>query len=285
MEIGVIRGKGIDNLVSGYSPRKVEEEKEFSHTDESKFNSLFNELEFFMERMFEEKIKTGHINQILTPNEIEAFLFFSRKYEKRQTYAPAIGSLLNILIQNSYNAGHNNFQLNPYYLKKYVRDIGWFSGSKEEPLLITLRGRFGDHTAEGLKYVNLALHKNTGNLFGAHSEDSKITLHGDCGHHSAHHLKASHFTVYGKCGEFSGNNAQRCTFLLAEVERGFGYTSKDCTFKTTNEDTIVNLMKSVPEKTYKDIPSGNKIVFVHPDGREFMMRDYREGSAQGGSIR
>ncbi len=241
MDIEIVKkSKAIDNLISGYSPQKVEEEKEVS--PESSFDGLKEMFDIykahgFFGRGFVSGIFLPKINAILTPAEINSY------YQSTITYRSFFhlinsrrGEFTARLINNSYQAGYNNFYINTLNLKG-IESLSYFQGRPDNPL--------------------------------------RITINGDCGNSCSREVKYTEFIFKGyvpDCGYWSENS----TFVFSEIPHGtIGMASQDCLFKTTDPNTLKGLIKRVPQvNTRTNKPSGHKVILIHPDGEEELVADY-----------
>ena len=333
------KGKGIDDLFRGFDAEKPEEEKPIEVVGADRFKALTAAYERLLEveTIPEADEEMEKMTLVLTPNDINAFLQTIFRYEQNIKYSWRTGELISKLIQNSYNAGYNDFNLSTVNLKK-IHDVGIeLKGRKEQPIRITVIGNTGDHC--GIRSKNLIYHiqGNTGDNYGHRSEDSIFTVQGNTSNTCGWGAKNSTFNIQGNtgnsCGASSenltvhiqgsagtvcgyqsidstyniqGSTADRCGFR--SVNSAFcikGDTGSDCgsvsrksifkiqgkigdkcgndaehsIFKTSNKETLEKMLEYVPERivifpgvrTYK---SGNRVVFIHPDGREEVMRDY-----------
>ena len=111
------RGMGIEGLLAGMTPTLPEERRVLPT------NSLFQELREQYERLREEcgsfylpqsvNLVYYEVRSVLTPTKINLFLQSTITSEHKRNYASFTGLFISRLIQNSYNAGNNNFVLVP----------------------------------------------------------------------------------------------------------------------------------------------------------------------------
>jgi hypothetical protein len=103
-------------------------------------------------------------------------------------------------------------------------------------------------------------------------EHIEIDVYGDIGN-SGIISKKTTLRIYGSVGRACGEYSQDCTFeLYGDIGRRPG-KSRDCTYKTTEQGTLEELVTSVID-TWQGQPSGNKIIFIHEDGSEELVRHY-----------
>ena len=119
-------------------------------------------------------------------------------------------------------------------------------------------------------------------------DDLNLTVHGDVGRSSCRGLESSRITIHGKAGGFFGQNSSDSYFFVEDVGHVHcGIGSKRCIFASTRMSSVENMIGTVSAELWersfrKQSPTGNKIIFIHPDGEEEEIADY---SVQGGSIR
>jgi len=241
--------KGIDDLVKRYSPKKVEEEKRIIAADALDYAPLFEKYLQYVETFCPRSLDVEFIDEILSPDDINLFLQASIPFEDLQSsfpfedkaYCIAMGLFLSRLIQNSYQAGHNNFYLNTKNILP-LSELGMcFQGEEENPLKLTIDG-------------------DTGKNLGSRATNSMMTVHGN--------------TI--SLGDFISH----CTFILhGKLEKHslvelFGKPITDCIFKTPNQETLQTLLKIIHKHKYRDTLSGNKIISIQEDGSEEMIKDY-----------
>ncbi len=107
METAIIKGKGIDHLVSGYSPKKVEEERIIKADN----NTIFQK---YIRSFVEDDEYLSNVREVLPPDKINDFLT-TLGQQKVKGWECKAGRFISRLIQNSFNAGNESFLLdNPY---------------------------------------------------------------------------------------------------------------------------------------------------------------------------
>ncbi len=114
MELEVIKKiKGIGGLVSGYTPKKVEEIRKI---EPNKDSLLRRYLEFLLADDLKENLRD--VDEIVLPHEINNLLGFVGVYDNWEDRA---GHFISKLIQNSYYAGNRTFHLdNPFSNLNYL---------------------------------------------------------------------------------------------------------------------------------------------------------------------
>ncbi len=234
--IEIRKRKGIDSLVSGYTPGKVEEKKETCVVGECDYLKLFKKyintqplypyLKLLLSMgSYTERVK--YIDEILTPSEICSFVNLIEVHPHGCS-----GLFISRLIQNSYDAGYNDFSLNTQNLK--LEYLGAeLCGSKNKKISLSIEGDAGYECGLNAKHIHL-------------------TLHGDAGTYLGHRAVRSIFTIHGL------------------IQRPFGYASSGCVFRTSNKKTLRELTNKV--WTRRDgKSSGTTVALIHPDGMEEVM--------------
>ena len=247
------RSKGIEGLVSKYNPQTVEEGR-IEVVGEGKFSSLLKKYEEFLNLnhgefenryMGEEKFirNDNDIDDILQPTKIMAFTLLTDRY-KDNLWETAL--FINKLIQNSYNAGFNNFRLGDC---SEISDLCAYLEGKDKPISVKIEGDAGEDCGSGANNLTISIAGNAGDFCGEYAEDSTITIGGNAGVRCAWRANNSTITIEGNTGY------------------GCGLMAKNSTFKTSNADTL--------QKLKRHVPKGNKIIFIN-NGREEVVRDYAE---------
>jgi len=242
------RQNGIDGLVSGYSPGKVEGQKELETI--GGFQELLNKYQKNLARGVVGLVELvdflntdNKISEILPPADIQSFLQAVRPYRYNRHFSSVTPRLLNQLIQNSYEAGYNDFHLNLYSIMKAV--CSEVHGSDSNPICIEIEGYVGNSSVSSVNRATIKVKGDTGPLFGSLARDSTIYIDGNV-------------------GQLFANRAERCTFILhgqAELYHVQGpreICSTGCTFKTSNQETYHRLLNDVKGK-------GNKFMLDEGD--------------------
>ena len=194
--VEIKKGKGIEGLFEGFAVGKPEEEKPIEVV-EGVFQELMGEYERFLETECDSwndfQVELNKITETVTPADITAFLQTTIKHEQHNEYCWRTGLFISKLMQNSYEAGHNDFILNTTALKE-IHNLGCdLTGTEERLIKLTIIGNTGDWC---------------------------------------------------------------------------GWGSRNLSYKTPNKKTL--------DKMLKNVKKGNRIIFVHPDGSEEIMRRYNE---------
>ena len=245
MEAAISKAKGIDRLVKGYSPGKVEEEKNI------KENLTWRKYKDALQMKDFGDFLKGCIDEVLTPRQINGYIHVVGSNLKDYQEGTVAGCFISRLVQKSYDAGNKDFSLrNP--------------------------------------------HPELNNLCSFLKGDMCIEVYGHAGMDFAAGSKGCTFTI--NCSSRAiGHMAQNCTFIINEkisrVDQG-----RRCTYKTSLRDMLELLVSWVSKTDYvldydattrRTIcrPSYNKIIFIHGDGQEEIVRNYAAGSVRRSSVR
>lgn len=244
------REKGIDDLVRGYTPNKLDVESTVTGTA---FGSLYEKYAAWLNVHFEDIEMMGTfldtVIEVLTPPQINAFLQGTIKYEEHERYHVHTGDFISRLIKNAYDVGYNDFTLDmPHPIEEIAVDL---HGTAAKPLNITINGDVGMCCGEVSEYLSLTLYGNA-------KEESCFN-----------NVKNSSIIIYGSLGMEFGVEAKNCTFTFYFQQgrridsQRFVHGIENCTFKTTDFDKAKWLYMAVPEES--------KVYFIHPDGKEELM--------------
>ena len=265
------KGNGIDGLLRDITPGRVEDERTVGVIGESRFRDLLDIFEGYLGSMHSEPYtKRQYTNRlssyVLTPLEINALLQSTSLYETNKAYCWQTGRFLEVLIQNSFKAGYNDFTLTVGNFPEMYGLATGLEGKRSRKLVLNIEGDVSSHIAFNSRHLEIS-------FFG-----DVISWHGCEG------IRDSTVIAHGYVASYFGYDAKNSTFILhGESEQGgfAGGGSEKCTFKTTNEQTLSNLIADVPEfvmmgPDYPEIPwsyTRNKIVYIHPDGKEETVKE------------
>ena len=149
-----------------------------------------------------------NVKDILTVEEIAAFLNAAIIYDDHEAYNedekesyPLL--FFSQLIQNSYEAGYNNFVLPMDNLQRKYSLAQELHGTADNPLRITIEGDVDKACGAYCSYINLTVIGNAGELLGARSVDSLFTTTGNV-QHGGYDSKRSTFIIGGDAIEEPG---------------------------------------------------------------------------------
>jgi len=247
MECEIVKKKGIEGLVSEYSPKKVEEEKVLQEVGGGKFAELLEQYKQFEDPVQRERyVRETNFDfvyctkDILTPEEINTFLLLSAAIE---TDDPA-GVFSSRLIQNSYRSGYYDFV---FKVSNQEVVLGrHLAGSRKNPLRMKVTGNLAATSLAGAEYIDV--------------------------------------TLEGSLGDMSIWNSDSSTFFFdGPVGKNIGSGAFNCTFKTSKRQILADLIYWIPPEVKKfkvdslgtggSMPSLNKIIFVE-DGKEEVVKNY-----------
>ncbi len=241
MEAAIIRRKGIDDLVSGYSSKKVEEENEqYIRENPSSFLSLLKDT-INCRGTRKVMLALREVDEIFSPDKIDSFLQLPMSHPDKTWYRYCKGLLVSRLVQNSYDSGRNDFILHTEEALDY---LGKVRASPDRPLLLEVHGKVGSSFCSG-ENIHAHLYGDGNSCNGA--RNSIITIHG----------------YMDACGTYSSGT----------------------TFRTSNRRTLNRMLRYVFDKQITgetsepfseriSSPSGNRIIFIYPDGEEEAIADY-----------
>lgn len=261
----MIRGKGIEGLVEEYAPGVIEEEK-IEVVGVDKFAELLEKYERFLSIIpIEDKrnfpsdkacqMIRETITETLTPQEINAFLQATSAYEYLENYSTNTGLFITELIKNSYKQGHDNCYLDTIDLPSLnfigysLNPIDFKLNATEKKLVVTIYG-------------------DVGNACGAFTQNVVFDVRGSAGELYGFVSRNSTFRVRVNAGWGCGGCTLDSTFIIeGDVGAKCGDIAHHSTFKTPNQKTLEKLKNTVLRN------KGNKIIFIHPDGREQIVQD------------
>ncbi len=154
-----------------------------------------------------------HVDQKLTPDEINQFLQLSVGYDAHENYVEMTGQFIGKLIHNSYLEGHNVFALNTTAVTELYGLGSKMEGKAGNPIRINVTGNiefFGDKT----KYVVLNINGNAGPNLGILAEDSEFTVTGNTGLGCGYGSRHSKFRISGNVGKICGQYAKVSDFVI-----------------------------------------------------------------------
>ena len=280
--LGAKKGRGIDDLIDKYHPNQVEEASRVLTSGKSIFVDLlekytklkelpeYSDPESWMKGESLYKKMSG-ITAVLNPQELRAFLSVLNIIEEK--VVPHQGLFLTKLIQNSYDAGYNNFSLD--HEDKAIIHVGSFlRGREDNPLTMNIEKARGLFYAHGAEYINMTVEVS---VFGyaERIRNSSLTILGDAATGSGRRSFRTAFHVTGDTHGDLAEYARESSYLLdgefktAPSKRWIRDSApQQCTFKSPRPATVDTLLDY--------IPSGNRIVLIHADGREEIVRDYND---------
>ena len=260
------KGGGIADLIQQFEIAPLEESKDLRPQQPTRMKLLIDIYQGYLtqERFYIDdpddfrygSFKGDALKHLLiapTPAEINVFVQSNPQFEKQKNNINIFSPFVTRLLQNSYDQGHNNFMIPQNTLSKTVwHGFGqMLTGQKEKPLQIELCADMEADFMHGATYVHAKLVGNALDYFGGSAQYSTLEATG----------------IVETCAE----KAEESTFIINEVLNA-NWESEDvpirCIFKTHNPKTKQSLVQN--------LPSGNRIIYVHSNGKEQIVRDYDE---------
>ena len=260
MKAAIKKGKSLEDSLSGHTAQVIESESKVETVGENVLVEVVQNFEKFLEKDIPEdetfeldKKPFLGIPYVLSNHELNAFLQATPHLKDNEDYKRYLGYFISKLVDNAFIAGHNNYQidlvdlppLNEVCLELRDRDLGY-------PLVVNVVGNVDSNFAWGSEKCRINFEGNADSFFGACVKDSEIYVRGNIGFYAFDNLTDSTVRIEG---DF----------------QSFGYNMSDNIFKTADEDLLKKLLdreNGVKPRSY------NKVVFINPDGREEVVRDY-----------
>ncbi len=167
----------------------------------------------------------------LTPDKIDDFLQQTILYENHKDYQTITGILISQLIQTSYNAGNNDFELNTKKLKTIDRIGAYLIGKERNPIIITIQGNTGYKSGLLSENSIFNIKGNTGDCYGWESKGCTFNIEKDAGDQCGYLSTNSIFNIQGNTGNNCGESSDNCRFNI-EGNTGYkcGFLSRDSIF-------------------------------------------------------
>ena len=291
IDTAIKKSKGIDRLVSGYSPGKVEEERKIETTD-SKLGCLLDVYEEALECMgswddnsdedydwIECYLKSKRRREtILSPQEMNSFLQLTYIFTGDFMYQKNTSVFLNRLLQVSYDAGHNEFCLNTNSLPPFDFLGSSVRGNRKRPLKITVDGNLGKQAFSNTEYVHGRVMGDVYESFASNCSHSRYLVEGNALSTRPEGwggfgfgARSSDLIVKGDaCLYELGSQAERSCFEIGgkgimQVEL-IGHGAERCTFKARHSGLV--------QVFNRFIRQGNRVILVREEGEEFI-RDFK----------
>src|SRR3989344_3147907 len=157
---------------------------------------------------------------VLNPNQINVFLqVIIEKESKQKIMHWGTGLYLSKLIQDSYNAGNNDFTLNTGDTQ--INCLGYkIKGSKKKQIIqIKINGNVGNWCGLNTQNSTFNIKGNVGDECGKKARHSTFTIEGDVGGSCGDLVKYSVFKIKGCAGEKCGSCA---IYSMFNVEGNVG---------------------------------------------------------------
>ncbi|MBI2669407.1 hypothetical protein HYX14_06210 [Candidatus Woesearchaeota archaeon] len=210
------RGGGLDDVVRGMKPQKPEEVKPIETVGEHPFSALLEKYKAFLDdRTYgDHHKKNADLTDILNPEHINAFLQSTVIHENHEKYKERTGLFLNSLLQNSYDAGHNDFQLNTKSTKPLDYLGAFLEGTKEKPIRLTITGNVGDWCGQESTNGIYTLNGNVGEWCGWGSTYGTYMITGDVGRRCGYYSTNGIYTINGNVGASCGFGSKHGIYMI-----------------------------------------------------------------------
>lgn len=222
---GIKKSKTLKELVAGHDAQGIDEVRKVEVVGENQcFEDLLKKFDDCINYDLGSDLYLMEcpLEDVLTPEEINQFLQMTIIYENARDYERASGQFITKLIQNSYDEGFNNFELN---VNNSMEMLGYrlqgdssnlmrmkifgnlnrgYCLSSTNYLVCTIYGDVGERSANSCKNSVFNVFGNTGDFFGKSSDtdNSVFVVHGNVGEWNGHEIENSIFVVYGNVGKY-----------------------------------------------------------------------------------
>jgi hypothetical protein len=219
-------------------------------------------------------------NSLITLNssEIIEFIKLTSNYESSKNYHTRTGIYLSDIIQKSYNAGNNDFNIDINYFNNFGYNL---NGSIEKPIVINIKENYGLETGINSKSLELNIKKNYGEETGVESDNlmlnikenyglylcsetynSKINIKKNYAEEVGVNAKSSSFKIRTNYGVNVGADAKKSVFNIKynHYKSPIGTEAELCVFKSLNRKTL--------DSVEAEFSFGNKIYLIDLDYNE-----------------
>ncbi|HLD00254.1 MAG TPA: hypothetical protein VJC39_00750 [Candidatus Nanoarchaeia archaeon] len=256
----------LGDLLKEHEVGKVEVERKVEV--KNRFGELCREYEEVLEaRDYKGKIKT--IDDILAPSDINTFLQTTITCQQHQNYNWRTGMFISQLIQKSYDAGNNGFELNTQKVKR-LNNLGYqIQGTKRRKIKLKIEGDAGDYCGRNSTDSTTTIGGNAGDYCGFDSKNSIITIGENAGNWCGYYSTDSTITIGGNTGNDCGWNSTDSTITIGGNAGNYcGWDSNNSTFKIKNKELYERLKEELNFK------KGNRLFLLSPDGTEIDPKYY-----------
>ncbi len=307
MECEIKKRKGIDNLISGYSPQEVEEENKVIVKGESLLQRIIEKQNRLSPIRNKTKTEAGQLEvyleieklfmEALSPEEIAVLPSILNSTDRPDKI---IGKMiLSRLLRNSYLAGNNGFCLSGIEMDFFGKQM---AGTEDRFLKLTHQGGGYNCFYEGL-FLNITaighqgtrygcdckkcvfyIDGNSENSLGSCANQSSFTVTGDIGTHGGRHSYGSRFCIGGEVGTAFAAHVVSCTIeVYGNCNGQIGYFARESEFilhsrpgkigKHCTDCTFKTPNKDTLQILLRETDHGNKVVFIKDDGEEDVVRE------------
>lgn len=243
---------GIEGLIGHSTPMWLDKERKEIKEKNYPFSEILQKYDLFLERVDEYK-ESPHgfayyyfqtpsdITNVLAPDQINKFLQITLAYKNQVGYHDLTGLFVTKLIQDSHNAGYNNFYLGTSAFK----ELHWI-GAHLKRTQLTIKGDVGMHCGSRAKDSIFTITGNVGDCCGVESLGSTFSVAGNVGDRCGTHASRSTFLVVGNVGDNCGHMTWNSTFsITGTIGDECGEYVIGSTFKTPNKRTLKKMILSI----------------------------------------
>jgi len=259
-----LKKKSLEESLSVHTAQ-VESESRVEVVGENKFKLLLNQYGEFLDKIsgvafpywYEDQIEIYNplllkIQELLNPEEINRFLQMTTIYEDHPLYIGNTGIFISRLMSlDLHHSKRQEFDLN-------VENLELLSGL---PMLLK--------SMSANKPLKVNIYGDVDHCVGADSQYTIFDIHGDVGNEAGKGSKHCQYIFRGKVGMNVGLIAENGTFtFLGQKKCELPVFSSDmgATYKFDNRD--------LADEIFDKVDPGNIVVYIHPNGREEVVRDY-----------
>ncbi len=184
----ITKSRGLEDVVDRYIPGMIEEGKRVISNPGREFSELLKKYKHLMGitnpsssenySIFVHDKTVAMVNEVLSPQDIDIFMTATIPYEELNLYSNR-GAFFSVLIQNSYNAGHNNFVLHTANLQPVHMFCSFLQGREENLLRVEIHGDVGQSFAHASTLCDIGVY---GNIWEScqlpYLGKGKFTIHG-----------------------------------------------------------------------------------------------------------
>ena len=232
--------KDLDKIVEDINPEAVEERRKYNV--ESEYAPLLQKYESFLKNY--EITPTARllepVTEVLLPDQINSFLQATINYENYPHYA-FTGQFVAWLIQNSYDAGHNDFHLETNHL---TTPLSYLGSAIDKSSLLRITSLPPLRLLKGSKerMLRIEILGNAGILLGNDATHVAYKCSGNVATSCADKATYCSFQIGDELEDIS--RALHCEFVMGRVGLHLsprsGYA---CSFKTADVSTLRALLK------------------------------------------
>jgi len=250
--------------------KKAEQEQKIEFELDEKVERMMEQYRTFPNKDILDELNSMKY-EILEPTQIDLLLQqIIQTKTKCAPESPATGWFLSKIIQNSYNAGHNNFTLTTK--ESRIQFLGnELEGTIENPIQIAIQGSAGAglgsesrncrynvqgntgvHCGDRSKNCTYNIKGTTGKGCGWESENCQYDVQGNTGNVCGYNSENCQYDVQGNTGDYCGISSEKCTYnLYGNIGDRCGWNSKKCTFRTPSKEIYKRIRKKVKKEADK----------------------------------